>query len=152
MPQIYNSTGTAIYYWRVGKFSSRKLLPLNVRGIAHPGVAVSSRETTHLLSTIPDGSNEFGGRTFAPGELGDPQSLSITAFADYSVIMPKGMFHVQLVFPLLPGWKIRARWLGLGFFTLHGGFNINDVDTNAETTMEVKLSGVFTVSPAKRVA
>lgn len=150
MPQIYNSTGTAIYYWKPGKSASRKLLPLNVRGISHPGVAVSTRETTHLLSQIPDGANEFGGRTYLPGDLGDPQSLSITAFADYSVIMPKGIFFVQLVFPLPVGWKVRARWLGMGFFTLFGGFNITDVDTNAETTMEVKLSGVFTVTPARR--
>lgn len=147
MPLAINGTGTQLYYWPPRRSALRKLLPINITGITHNGVIMTSIETTHLLTELPDDGNQFGSRTYIQGEHGDPGELALVCQADPNIIPPRGVFVVQAVFPRILGYTTRPRWTGLGFFTLFGGFSVG-VDALVTTNMTIKLSGNVTITRA----
>ena len=150
MAATYVSTGTEVYFWPPKKFAQRRRFPLNITGVSYPGVTITSRETTHLNTVPPDDANEWGGRTFLPGVLGDPNELSLSHHVDPNFIPPKGVFIVQVVFSKLGGYKKAPSFVGAGFFTTAGGFNATDVDTNIASTSTIKLTGKFTTTKGTR--
>lgn len=147
---IQNGSGTELYFWPPGLSVRRRKFPMLLTNITHNGITTPSLDTTHLGTEPPDDTNEFGGRTSIPGLLSDPGQLTLEGFLNASVILPKRIIVLQIVFPLPPGHSRPARWLGQGFITQRGSISIT-TDTNMMQTNVLQLTGNIAISQAQRI-
>ena len=95
---IQNGSGTELYFWPPGLSVRRRKFPMLLTNITHNGITTPSLDTTHLGTEPPDDTNEFGGRTSIPGLLSDPGQLTLEGFLNASVILPKRIIVLQIVF------------------------------------------------------
>lgn len=112
------------------------------------GIARTPHETSHMASALP-GANQFGGRTFMPGDLVDPGTLTIPIHFNPNTNIPiaGAVETITIAYPLVAGDATRASWAVSGFVTDVGTISI-PLDGVMETTITVKMTGLATMTDA----
>ncbi len=75
-----------------------------VMSISIDGIDRESIETTHLGTTVP-AANQYGGRTYIPGDLADPGTTTIEINFNPDTLPPIGLAAetITITFPLVAG-------------------------------------------------
>ena len=119
----------------------------NVESVSWGGIARTVIETSHMGTTAA-GANQFGNRTFLPGDLIDPGTITLAVHFNPQTNPPIGAVAetVTITFPLVAGDSTPANWACSGFVS---SFDIQDnMDDKMTASMVVKLSGKCTMTDA----
>lgn len=143
---VQEGTG-AVIRWKYPNTPKLTQLPIQITQIAHNSQDTPSIPTSHLGSLRPR-PGEVGGQTFQPGLLENPGMLVIDAFFDPSIVMPRGLMILHVVYRRLSGFAIAARFEGTGFFTTES--HTIPLSAAMTTSKSIQLSGVFRFVPAQR--
>lgn len=112
------------------------------------GIEFAPVEKTHHGSTQPSGNNQVGGQEFIPNVLGDAGTLDVEVNYDPSDPPPLGVVDtITLTFKLKSGDSTPATVSGQGFFTTKSTA-IPVKDGMVKSSLSMKLSGVWTITPA----
>jgi hypothetical protein len=106
-------------------------------------------DTTHLASTLPVGSNQFGGRTYIPTTLADPGSMTMTLNFDPEIELPplnNAPEFIRIEFPTPPGLTTPASFRGQAFIT-SSPITIR-VQELIQGTITMKAIGIWERTPA----
>ncbi len=116
--------------------------------ITWSGVVRSALETTHM-STAGPGANQIGNRTFMPGDLVDPGTLTMPIHFNPNTNIPIHAVPetITVSYPLVTGDATRANWACSGFITDVGSITV-EMDAVMTTTITVKLTGPITMTDA----
>ena len=133
-------TGTTITFGTSG-------FTANLMSVRWSGISRAAIDTSHMGTTAA-GANQFGSRTFIPGDLVDPGELALEVQFNPQTNPPIGAAAetITVTFPLVAGDATPASWACSGFVT---AFEITDpLDDKMMATMTVKLSGKVSMTDA----
>jgi hypothetical protein len=112
------------------------------------GLTRTAHETTHLGTTQPTGVNH-GSRTFIPGKVTDPGTLTLEGHwnAAEMNLIEGALETVTIAFGLESGQTTADTYSGNAFVVSVGGISI-EPDAKIMQTIQLKLSGVWTYTAA----
>ncbi len=119
----------------------------NIDSVTWDGIARTVVDTSHM-GTTPAGANQFGNRTFIPGDLIDPGTLTLNVHFNPQTNPPIGAVPetITVTWPLVTGDSTPANWSASGFVSQ---FTLTDpVDDKMTAVLTVKLSGKVTMTDA----
>ena len=119
----------------------------NIESVSWDGIARTVIETSHMGTTAA-GANQFGNRTFIPGDLVDPGTLTMNIHFNPQTNPPIGAVAetITVTYPLVAGDSTPATWACSGFVS---AFSLTDpMDDKMTAVLTVKFSGKVTETDA----
>lgn len=118
-----------------------------VKDIDWGGIARDSHETTHLSTSVP-GANEFGGKTFIPGDLADGGEITMDIHFNPDTLPPINLAPevVTVTWPKAAADTTASIWSASAFVTAYqGGAPVEELMAGSIT---VKIAGNVTFTAA----
>lgn len=108
----------------------------DLTGLTWSGISRESIETSHMETAAP-GADEFGNRTFVPGDLSDPGELTMQIHFNPGTLPPidQPAEVITITWPLTKNQTVAATWASEGFIT----------DYNPDDPLEDKMTASITV-------
>lgn len=112
------------------------------------GLTRTAHETTHLGTTEASGA-DHGSRTFIPGKVTDPGTLTIEGHfnAGEMSLIEGALEDVRITFGIEDGYTTADIFQGDAFVVSVGGISI-EPDAKVMQTIQLKLSGVWDYTAA----